>query len=327
MADAGPRVSVVVPVRNRRGMLRELLDALADQTYQDFEVIVVDDGSTDGAPDEVARDLQAGRPVRLVANLGSGAVDARRAGVAASDALYLAFTDSDCVPVAGWLEAGVAALDGGADLVNGPTWPIRPPKPLERSTASAHEGLYPTSNVFYRRSAYDAVGGFDTEAADRLGFRGWRWARGLGFGEDTLLAWSVRRKGTVAYAEAGLVHHQVLPPNLVDTLSRTLMMGAFPALVREVPELRTTRLVRDNLFLASRTRLPLYGATAALAARRRGVALLALGLWVAGHAVHLRGGPGTRAWRLLTLPVTLTLDVVKAAVLTTGSVRARSLLL
>ena len=327
MADHGPRVSVIVPVRNRRTLLRELLDALAAQTYRDFEVIVVDDGSIDGAPDEVVADRRAGRPVRLLANAGSGAVDARRVGVAASEAEYLAFTDSDCVPVPEWLDAGVAALHAGADLVNGPTWPFRPPVGLERSTASAEEGLYPTSNVFYRRSAYDAVGGFDTEAADRLGFRRWARARGLGFGEDTLLAWAVRRKGAAAYAPDALVHHQVLPPDLVDTLSRTIMVGAFPALVREVPELRATTLVRNRVFLASQTRVPLYCGLVAIAAKRRRLALLALGSWVGGHAAQLRGAPGTRTRRVLTLPVTLALDVVKAAALWTGSARSRSLLL
>src|SRR5205823_190465 len=114
MADAGARVSVVVPVRNRRALLRQLLDALAAQTYRDYEVIVVDDGSTDGARDEVAADAAAGRNARLVSNTGSGAVAGRCAGVARSTAEYLAFTDSDCFPHPGWLAAGVAALAGPA---------------------------------------------------------------------------------------------------------------------------------------------------------------------------------------------------------------------
>ena len=78
MGDGTPQVTVIVPVHNRRPLVRQLLDALAAQTYRDFEVAVVDDGSTDGAPDEVESDRAAGRRVRSLANTGSGAVAARR---------------------------------------------------------------------------------------------------------------------------------------------------------------------------------------------------------------------------------------------------------
>ena len=87
----------------------------------------------------------------------------RRSGVAASDTPYLAFTDSDCLPDRRWLERGVAALDKGADVVNGRTVPAREAGPLERTMASGEELLYPTCNVFYRRAAYDAAGGFEVE--------------------------------------------------------------------------------------------------------------------------------------------------------------------
>src|SRR5690348_8896225 len=99
----GPRLSIVVPFRDRRVMVRELLDALAAQTSSDFEVVMVDDGSTDGARDEVQHDLQAGLPGRLVDNDGRGAYAARRTGVASSDTPYLAFTDSDCIPDREWV--------------------------------------------------------------------------------------------------------------------------------------------------------------------------------------------------------------------------------
>src|SRR5690606_2178999 len=161
-----PRVSVVVPVRDRRAMLAELLHALAAQTYADAEVIVVDDGSTDGSAEEAER-----RGVRVVRGDGQGAVAARQAGVKAARGEILAFTDSDCVPEPGWLEAGVRAVDAGADVVQGHTRPARRRALLERSLWVDDDGLYETANVFYRRTAFDAAGGFDGSLGDRYGFR------------------------------------------------------------------------------------------------------------------------------------------------------------
>src|SRR5207249_4457641 len=161
-------------------------------TFPDFEVIVVDDNSTDGSADEALVDVALGRPVCVVPGTGDGAVAARTLGVRAARGDIIAFTDSDCVPGPAWLAAGVAAIDAGANLVAGVTVPIRPMNPRERSVIVERvDGLYPTCNVFYRRAAFDAAGGFDAEAARRLRFRVGRRARGLGFGEDTLLAWRV----------------------------------------------------------------------------------------------------------------------------------------
>jgi Glycosyl transferase family 2 len=323
MPPPSPRVAVIVPVRNRRALLAELLDALATQTYRDFEVVVVDDQSDDGSAEEARR-----RGARVVASQGAGAYAARRTGVAASTAPYLAFTDSDCRPVPRWLELGVAALDGGADLVNGGTWPARPPRPLERTMASGEEGLYPTCNVFYRREAYLRAGGFDDRAADRFGFRAGTRARRMGFGEDTLLAWQVRRAGgRAAYRAEALVEHHVFGPDLADSLRRTWMMVAFPALLREVPEIDRPPLVHHGLRLGPRSRLPVYATAAAVAVGRRRLAAAGLAWWVAARARDLRAMAGTRGEKLAALPVELAMDAVTAAALVVGSARHRHLVL
>jgi hypothetical protein len=322
-----PRISVIVPVHDRRALLRSLLDALAAQTYGDFEVVVVDDGSTDGSGDEAEADARSGRPVRVVRTARAGAVAARRAGVAAARGEYLAFTDSDCVPAPGWLAAGVGALEDGADVANGATRPAGPVGVLDHSVASGQEGLYPTCNVFFRRSAYDAAGGFDPAAPERLGFRVDARARRLGFGEDTLLAWRVRRRGHAAFVPEAVVEHQVVRTGLVDALSRAWMAAAFPALVREVPELRSTVLLRGGVSLGRRSRAPVYLLALGLAARRHPVALAAGAWWVASALGELRERPGPWTTRLAGLPVVLAMDVVVAAALTVGSARARSLVL
>jgi glycosyltransferase involved in cell wall biosynthesis len=323
-----PRVSVIVPVRDRRAMLRDMLDALAAQTFRDFEVIVVDDGSTDGSADEARRDEAAGLAVRVVPNAGRGAYAGRRTGVAMSSAEYLAFTDSDCVPGERWLEAGVAALDKGADVVNGRTAPARDARPLERTMGSGEELLYPTCNVFYRRAAYDAAGGFDDGAADRFGFRPGTRELEMGFGEDTIIAWRVRRAGGVAvYAPDALVHHAVLPPDLRDAWRRARMLHAFPALFREVPELRGGPLVRHGVVANTPGRLPLYVALLALLARSPRLAAGAITWWVATHVKGLRGRAGSPASRLASLPALLALDAVASVSLLEGSIRHRTVVL
>jgi glycosyltransferase involved in cell wall biosynthesis len=315
-------IAVIVPVRNRRELLGELLDALSAQTYRDFEVVVVDNGSTDGSA-EVAEQA-GGLQIRVIRTPGLGAFGGRRLGVAESDSAYLAFTDSDCRPEPGWLAAGVAALEAGADVVNGATRPAGPVGMLDHSVASGEEGLYPTCNVFYRRAAFEAAGGFDPDAGDRLRLRIGRDVKGLGFGEDTLLAWEVRRRGSAAFAPEAVVEHAVFHVGLVEMLNRTLMIAAFPSLVRAVPELRRTKLIRARVSLGRRSRLPVYLAAGALAARRPRVAALAGAWWVFSAATELRDAPGPWTARLSGLPVVLARDVVSAACLVAGSIRARS---
>ena len=323
-----PRVSVVVPVRNRRDLLARMLDGLEAQTFRDFEVVVVDDGSTDGCGDEARSRLDAGLEVRVLDSGARGAVEARRVGVNDARGEIVAFTDSDCVPRAGWLEAGVKALDAGADVVKGATHPERwPLAPFERSMASFDEGLYPTCNMFYRREVYDRFGGFGGAAGDALGFRMGKRARGLGFGEDTLLAWRARRGGVrVRYVEAAAVDHHVFPPDIVDTISRVAVIGAFPALLRQVPELEP-QLLRHRVFFGQRSRAALYLAVACIVTRRRRAALAAVAWWAAQRAFELRPAPVGRLRKLALVPAEMALDAATAGALVTGSARAGKLVL
>jgi glycosyltransferase involved in cell wall biosynthesis len=320
------RVSVIVPVRNRRDLLSELLAALAAQTYRDFEVIVVDDGSTDGSGEVAAEAIVAGRPVSVLRSSGAGAVEARCLGVASSTGAVLAFTDSDCVPDPSWLAAGVAAIDAGAAMVNGPTVPARPVEPLERSVASGEECLYPTCNVFYTRSAYDAAGGFDAAAGRRWGFRPSRRARGLGYGEDTLLGWKVRRKAGAAFAPGAVVEHHVFGPDLREWVRRGVMLGGFPAMIKEIPELRPSILPKGVLF-EQYSRLGLYALALALLTRRRTLVAAGGALWLALVLRGVRRFAGSRGTKLRAVPAKMLLDVVNGGALVAGSLKARTLVL
>ncbi len=108
-----PFVSVVIPTRNRCGWLLEAVDAVCAQAYAGgFEVVVVDDGSTDGT----AAAVRQASGVTVVDGGGRGPAAARNTGIAAARGEVVAFLDDDCLPQEGWLEsiAMVAAVKGAA---------------------------------------------------------------------------------------------------------------------------------------------------------------------------------------------------------------------
>lgn len=114
-----PRLCVVVPTRDRPERLARCLAALERQTADRFEIVVVDDASR--APGAV-RAAVAGAPrARLVRGEGRGPAAARNIGVRAARAPVICFTDDDCAPVPGWLEALAGRFAAGADAVAGPT--------------------------------------------------------------------------------------------------------------------------------------------------------------------------------------------------------------
>jgi len=92
-----PKISVVVPVYNVEDFLEPCLDSLVAQTVDDFEVVLVDDGSTDGSV--AIAEQYAGRDGRfkIVSQENGGLSRARNAGMAVAEGEYLAFLDSDDV--------------------------------------------------------------------------------------------------------------------------------------------------------------------------------------------------------------------------------------
>jgi hypothetical protein len=109
-----PIVSVLLPVRDEALYLAEALASLSAQTFSDFEVLVVDDGSTDGSS-EIARDHARGDGrFRLVSQEALGIVAALEHGRAEARGRLIARMDGDDVALPGRLEAQVDALADGA---------------------------------------------------------------------------------------------------------------------------------------------------------------------------------------------------------------------
>ncbi len=173
-----PKLSVVVPALNAAGTIGTQLDALAAQEWSEpWEVLVVDNGSTDGT-DAVAEGYADRLPgLRVVRVAERGQAKALNAGVAASSAEAVAFCDADDQVAPGWVAAMGKALGedefvaGRADdeLLNEP-WQraARASQPLDRSPTVLFlpDVPYAGSNVIgVRRETHERLGGFDESMA------------------------------------------------------------------------------------------------------------------------------------------------------------------
>lgn len=173
--SAPPRVTVVVPAFNAAERIGRCLDSLASQTFRDFEVVVVDDGSTDDTAAVVCRHPW----VRTVRQSNQGPGSARRVGLRCSTSEYVAFIDDDdewkptrlqrCVDVADaspeiafvTTDAYVMTPDGveqGTYYSSALVFPER-----ERQLAAIARHNFVFSSCLVRREAYDSVGGFCAE--------------------------------------------------------------------------------------------------------------------------------------------------------------------
>jgi glycosyltransferase involved in cell wall biosynthesis len=104
-----PKVSVIIPTYNRLPLLKEAVESVLTQDFEDLELIVVDDGSTDGTGEEMER--YSGRVKLLQHSENKGVSAARNKGILHAKGKYLSFLDSDDLWVKGKLKIQVAFLD------------------------------------------------------------------------------------------------------------------------------------------------------------------------------------------------------------------------
>ena len=108
-----PKLSVIIASYNHQDYIAETLRSLEAQTFQDFEIIIVDDGSRDKTV-EVAKSVQSRAQIHTQEN--QGVVAARNRGVSLAKGRYICFVDSDDVVLPERFAKQVALLDGDAEL-------------------------------------------------------------------------------------------------------------------------------------------------------------------------------------------------------------------
>ena len=266
-----PFVSVVLPTHNRSVLLRDSFSGLLQQTYpaDRFEVVLINDNSSDDT-EEVAASLIARAPfaVQYVRTEGLGATAARNLGMRMARGEIVAHLDDDNRPVPGWIEEAVLGFRDGVAIVGGPVIP-KPEQFVFFCSFTANyrqeRGIFPTSNVFYRRDLALAEGGFDESFGRSLmGRPVWGW--------DSDLAWRLRRRGYRSRFRRGVVAYQeVVRQRPRDWLAEGWRMVVLPATVKRVPELGRYLLVH-RLFADEATfrfDLALAGSLLAALLRRR----------------------------------------------------------
>jgi GT2 family glycosyltransferase len=263
-----PHVSVVVCSYNGSRTIRDTLEGLRRLAYPNYEVIVVDDGSTDATPSIVSE-----YPFRLVSTPNHGLSAARNLGLSQAKGEIVAYIDDDAWPDPHWLHYLVTALTtGGHAGVGGPNLP--PPDDGWIAECVAHAPGGPTHvlltdrvaehvpgcNMAFRRSALEAIGGFDVR---------FRTA-----GDDVDVCWRLRDRGwTLGFSAAAVVwHHR---RNSMRTYWRQQVgYGAAEALLeRKWPERYNAaghaswagRLYNPGVSIAARLRSRIYQGTWGLA--------------------------------------------------------------
>lgn len=172
-----PRFSVIVPVYNRVDEINDLLESLSAQTCRDFEVIIVEDGSTEPCGDLV-RSFAGKVDVRYFYKPNEGRSIARNYGIDRSSGDYLVFFDSDCVIPRDYFAILSAELDrqpldcfGGPDAAHESFTPVQKAISFAMTSFLTTGGIrggkvqmekfVPRSfNMGYSRKVYDTVGGF-----------------------------------------------------------------------------------------------------------------------------------------------------------------------
>jgi glycosyltransferase involved in cell wall biosynthesis len=286
-----PTVSVIVPAYNVERYLAESIDSVLAQTYRDFEIVIVDDGSTDRTP-AIAERYRREHPDRILvlSPENRGPAGARNAALAAARGEVFALLDSDDTWFPTFLAAQMRILDEnpGIDIVTGNAFNLggpydgQPVRPVDdrRPLPNLEEILRNEAAVFimslFRREVFDMTGGFDerfrtNEDYDfwiRAALAGFRFAR-----NSTPLGRYRRRANSLSANEVRMI------AGILRVYRKTLPCCEPESLARQIAEQQIQRFETELLLARARAALDVGDVAAAAAVvdslrqRRSGVML------------------------------------------------------
>jgi O-antigen biosynthesis protein len=197
-----PLVSVIVCAHNATATIEECLRSLSRLTYPNYEIIVVDDGSTDGTG-QISKECGA----RLIRIERGGLSRARNIGIQAARGSIVAFIDADAYADPDWLTLAIATLqERKASAVGGPNFsPVKddfvaqcvahaPGNPIHVLLDNARAEHIPGCNMLFRKTALEEIGLFDVTHRAA--------------GDDVDVCWKLlARSKTIAFSPSAVVWH------------------------------------------------------------------------------------------------------------------------
>jgi len=319
----GELVSVVVAAHNAEAWITGVVDAIRAQTYEQLEIVVVDDGSSDRTRDLVASMQQLEPRLRLIAARHGGTAHTVTRGLHAATGAVVCLISHDCYAVSDWVERVIVGFsDPDVGIVRGPVLPAREILvPFFHCMVVDHDSVsFDGVCIAYRATALDAAGRYFEPALSRNG-------------DDADLGWRIVDLG---YRHVWLTdptaYHDVVPRSFWSGIRASGGVFRFALLVRAHPGMRSH--LRLGFLWGGRARyakVALLHAAVILAAigQLRPAAVLAVLLLAAtvvdGAHSSLSAKLRLRD-RLLTVPLEKLLrDVVGSYALAYGSIRYRSL--
>ncbi|MBU4348473.1 glycosyltransferase family 2 protein [Patescibacteria group bacterium] len=159
-------VSVVIPTYNNEKLIKKCVNSILNQTYTDFELIIIDDGSTDNSI-KVLKGFKDKRLKILVNKTNKGSAHSRNKGISVATGKYIFFIDGDCIASKNWIEQGIKTFnENGCVGVEGAVYYVsKQYKPTAYDDIGQNlEGQqYMTGNIAYTKKILEKVGGFNAK--------------------------------------------------------------------------------------------------------------------------------------------------------------------
>lgn len=217
-----PAVSVITPAYNVEPYLADAVRSALAQTYGDLEVLIIDDGSTDGTAAVARRCAESDPRVRVLHKPNGGISTARNLALREARGQFIAILDSDDLWEPEYLEAQVGILESRPDvaIVTGNGWflggvfngQLARPCPDTRPEPDLAAILEDETAVFimsvFRRAVVDTIGGFDESLRTNEDYDYWLRAARAGFRfhrNDRPLGWYRRRGDSLSADEARML--------------------------------------------------------------------------------------------------------------------------
>lgn len=219
-----PTISVITTVYNKEKTVSDCISSILTQNYQDFEMIIVNDGSTDRSAARIANFLDNDR-IKTFQTNHSGHSRAKNSGARAATGEIFYFIDADCIAESACLsnlkflfdQSDLGCIGGEVRAINEnhllpkaiEIWENPPPQP-------------PGANVAYRREVFEKAGGFDEQ---------------MQFGEDVDLYWRVAKLGFKCSIEPTVRVRVLHPQTIPDFLRQRFRWGiGYAQLMERHPE-------------------------------------------------------------------------------------------